>query len=127
MEVPVQNFYCVLMVILLLSTHRGMVIEAAVASESKVKVDPLFVGLTRPPLLFGVSYTYFVVNALVSMVAYIATSNFKFLAMAVPIHFLGLYICSKEPLFIELFKVKADKCSRCRNRFYHGANSYDPF
>lgn len=101
--------------------------ELGMASENKVKADPLFVGLTRPPLLFGVSYTYFVVNALVSMVTYIATSNFKFLAMAVPIHFIGLYICSKEPLFIELFKVKADKCSRCRNKFYHGANSYDPF
>jgi type IV secretion system protein VirB3 len=92
-----------------------------------VGADPLFVGLTRPPLLFGVSYSYFVVNALVCMVAYIATSNFTYLAIALPIHLVGYYICSKEPLFIELFKVRADKCSRCKNRFYHGANSYDPF
>ncbi|MDF3047158.1 MAG: type secretion system protein VirB3 [Candidatus Midichloriaceae bacterium] len=99
----------------------------SMSSENKVSTDPLFVGLTRPPLLFGVSYTYFVVNALISMVAYIATSQFQFLAMAVPVHLVGFYICSKEPLFIELFKVKAEKCSRCRNKFYHGANSYDPF
>lgn len=97
------------------------------SSESKVRTDPLFVGLTRPPLLFGVSYTYFVVNALISMTMYIATSNFRYLMMAIPIHAIGFYICSKEPLFIELFKIRADKCSRCKNRFYHGANSYDPF
>lgn len=97
------------------------------ASDSKVETDPLFVGLTRPPQLFGVSYTFFVVNALLCMMSYIATSDFRFLAMSVPIHLIGYYICSKEPLFIEIFKVRADKCSRCKNRFYHGANSYDPF
>ncbi len=97
------------------------------ANESKVQADPLFVGLTRPPLLFGVSYTFFVVNALISMIAYISTTNFKYLAMAIPIHFIGFYICSKEPLFIELFRVRAEKCSRCKNRFWHGANSYDPY
>lgn len=96
-------------------------------SENKVKADPLFVGLTRPPQLFGVSYTFFIVNGLLSMMLYIGTSNFKYIAMAVPIHFIGFYFCSKEPLFIEIFKVRADKCSRCKNRFYHGANSYDPF
>jgi type IV secretion system protein VirB3 len=96
-------------------------------NESKVSADPLFVGLTRPPLLFGVSYTFFVVNALLSMTAYISTSSIRYLAMAVPIHFIGFYICSKEPLFIELFKVRAEKCARCKNRFWHGANSYDPY
>jgi type IV secretion system protein VirB3 len=97
------------------------------SNDNKVSADPLFVGLTRPPLMFGVSYTFFVVNALVAMMAYISTTNFKYLAMAFPVHFIGVYICSKEPLFIELFKVRAEKCSRCKNRFWHGANSYDPY
>jgi type IV secretion system protein VirB3 len=95
-------------------------------SENKVQADPLFVGLTRPPMLFGVSYMYFVVNALICMVAYISTTNFRYLAMAVPIHAIGFYICSKEPLFIQLFKVRAEKCFKSKNRFFHGANSYDP-
>lgn len=89
--------------------------------------DHLFVGLTRPPLLFGVSYTFALLNGFVCMIIYIMTSKFSYLVMMFPIHGLGYYLCSKEPLFIELFKVRAEKCSRCKNRFYHGANTYDPF
>lgn len=92
-----------------------------------LNMDSLFVGLTRPPLLLGVSYMYVILNAMGCMLAYIITSNFKYLGIMVPIHLVGYFICSKEPLFIELFKVKAEKCSRCKNRFYHGANSYDQF
>ena len=92
-----------------------------------VKTDHLFVGLTRPPMLFGVSYNFAVVNAVLSMITYIITNNFTYLVMAFPVHLLGYYICSKEPLFIELFMIKAQKCSKCKNKFFHGANSYDPF
>jgi type IV secretion system protein VirB3 len=92
-----------------------------------LRTDHLFVGLTRPPLLFGVSYNFFIINAFVCMVSYIMTSNFLYLAISFPIHAVGYYICSKEPLFIDLFKVKLEKCSRCKNKFFHGANSYDPF
>lgn len=92
----------------------------------EVQVDSLFIGLTRPPMLFGVSYMFALLNGMISMLGYVSTTDFRFLAVMFPVHALGYYICSKEPLFIELFKVRAEKCSRCRNRFYHGANSYDP-
>ncbi|RZI46019.1 type IV secretion system protein VirB3 [Rickettsiales endosymbiont of Peranema trichophorum] len=89
--------------------------------------DPLFVGLTRPPMLFGASYTFTLLNGMSCMMAYVITTSFKYLALMFPIHMVGYYICSKEPLFIELLRVKAQKCSVCRNRFYHGANSYDQY
>ena len=92
-----------------------------------VNTDHLFAGLTRPPLLFGVSYNFALLNGMISMVSYIMLNDFTYLIMAFPIHGIGYYICSKEPLFIELFKVKSQKCSRCFNKFFHGANSYDPF
>lgn len=93
----------------------------------KVHNDSLFVGLTRPPLLFGVSYTFALLNGLVCLMLYVMTSEFKYLVIMFPIHFLGYYLCSKEPLFIELFMIKSSKFSRCKNRFYHGADSYDPY
>lgn len=96
-------------------------------ADEGLSVDPLFVGLTRPPMLFGVSYTFALFNAVACVLAFISTSNFKYLAIMFPIHAIGFYLCSKEPLFLELFKVKAEKCSRCRNMFFHGANSYDQF
>ncbi len=107
--------------------NKDYFVLRAMAEENKVRVDMLFIGLTRPQMLLGVSYTFFVVNALVCLVGFIATSSFKYFAVAVPVHMIGYYLCSKEPLFIELFKVRAEKCQRSKNKFYHGANSYDPF
>ncbi|MDZ5762039.1 Type IV secretion system protein VirB3 [Candidatus Cyrtobacter comes] len=92
-----------------------------------VRTDPLFLGLTRPPMLFGVSYSFAVINMLFCLIAYLLTNQLKYFFAAVPIHMFGYYLCTKEPLFIELFKVRAEKCSRSRNRFFHGANSYDMY
>jgi len=89
--------------------------------------DPLFVGLTRPPMLFGVSYNFVLMNGFICIIGYIQTTNFKFFLLMFILHGVGYYICSKEPLFIELFKVRAEKCSRCKNKLYHGANSYDQY
>ena len=96
-------------------------------AKGGVRPDMLFVGLTRPALLFGVSYTFAILNGFVGMMGYIIASDIKFMVMIVPIHFIGYALCSKEPLFIELWKVKAEKCGTCRNRLFHGGNSYDPF
>jgi len=92
-----------------------------------LRTNSLFIGLTRPPMLFGVSYLYFIVNVMVCMMAYVSTTEFKYMLIMVPVHGLGYYLCSKEPLFLEMFKVRGEKCSRCKNRLYHGANSYDQF
>ena len=95
--------------------------------SGNIQSNPLFVGLTRPPMLFGVSYTFALLNGMMCMLTYITTSQFRYLAIMFPVHFIGYYICSKEPLFIELFKVRAEKCTRSKNKFYHGANSYDVY
>ena len=88
--------------------------------------DQLFKGLTRPPMLFGVSYTYFMLNFFTTLSAYIVTKSGWFLLATGPIaHAIGYIICFKEPLFVELFMVRAQKCTKCRNKLYHGANSYD--
>lgn len=90
--------------------------------------DQLFKGLTRPPMILGVSYMFFVLNFVVTMVAYIMFNDLKILLVLFPIvHAIAYVICFKEPLFVELFIVRSQKCSRCANKFYHGANSYDVY
>ena len=52
------------------------------ANTGELEVDMLFLGLTRPPLLFGVSYTVVMANFLVSLFYFILASDFKaFIAM----------------------------------------------
>ncbi len=97
--------------------------------SGSVGVDPLFLGLTRPPLLIGVSYTFAALNGIVSLLAFVITSSFFYLLILLPgLHLVGWFICLKEPRAIELLIAKASNCSICRNRTAHsGTNSYDVY
>ena len=96
------------------------------SQTGKLQVDQLFKGLTRPPMVFGVTSTYFGMNMFLSLFSYILTEQMKILFIIAPaVHAVGYIICFKEPLFLELFMIYAQKCSKCRNKLFHGANSYD--
>jgi type IV secretion system protein VirB3 len=94
-----------------------------------IGTDPLFLGLTRPPLLMGVSYPFAVLNGMISILAFIITSKFFYLLVLLPgVHMIGWFICLKEPRSIELLVAKLSKCNVCRNRYYYGGtNSYDVY
>lgn len=95
------------------------------SEAGRLNLDPLFVGLTRPTLLFGVSQTFVILNALACMGYFVMTSDFRAIIFLFIIHLVGYIICAKEPLFLELYLAKIQKCNRCPNKFFHGANSYD--
>ena len=97
--------------------------------SGNIDSDPLFLGLTRPPLIMGVSYTFAALNGITSLLAFIITSKFFYLLVLLPTtHMIAWFICLKEPRAIELFLAKTSKCSICRNRSYYGrVNSYDVY
>lgn len=97
--------------------------------SGEVGTDPLFLGLTRPPMLFGVSYTFATLNGLTSLLAFVITSKFFYLLILLPgLHMIGWLICLKEPRAIELLIARSSKCNVCRNRYYYGGtNSYDVY
>ncbi|WP_038560093.1 type IV secretion system protein VirB3 [Neorickettsia helminthoeca] len=91
-------------------------------------LDPLFKGLTRPAMFLGVSFTFSAMNLIISLLGYILTKNLFILIFFMPvIHGIGYAICFNEPLFLELFLVRNQKCMKCKNRAYHNGNSYDVF
>ena len=92
-----------------------------------VKLDPLFVGLTRPTLFLGVNQKFVMLNGFASISYFIQTSDVMVIIIATLIHMVGYILSFKEPLFIELFMVRQQKCSKCPNKMYHGANSYDVY
>ncbi len=87
--------------------------------------DPLFIGLTRPPLIMGVSIKFAVLNMLLCGIGYIYSNSIKVVFVGVVIHLIGFLVCMKEPRFIELYINKFSKCNKCPNKSYYGANSYD--
>lgn len=97
--------------------------------SGQLGTDPLFLGLTRPSMLFGVSYTFAAFNGILSLLAFVITGKFFYLLVLLPgLHMIGWFICLKEPRAIELFIARMSKCNVCRNRYYHsGTNSYDVY
>lgn len=94
-----------------------------------IETDPLFLGLTRPPMLLGVSYTFAALNGITSLMAFVITEQFFYLFVLLPgLHMFAWFICLKEPRAIELFIARMSKCNVCRNRMQHsGTNSYDVY
>ncbi len=94
-----------------------------------VNTDALFLGLTRPPMLLGVSYTFAALNGIISLLAFVITNKFFYLLFLLPTtHMVAWFICLKEPRAIELFIARMSKCNVCRNRYYYGGtNSYDVY
>ena len=96
------------------------------ADGSRLQSDPLFQGLTRPTMVLGVSYMFFVINAVLSLICFINMQDFVVLLIFAPtVHLIGYIICLKEPRAIEMFLLKVKKGFKCVNRVYHKANSYD--
>lgn len=98
-------------------------------ANGKIEADPLFLGLTRPSMILGVTYIYAALNAMGSVMAFIITSNFIYLLVLLPgLHGIAYFICLKEPLMLELLLMKTSNFNMCPNRTFHGgANSYDVY
>lgn len=95
----------------------------------KVEADSLFMGLTRPSMILGVTYIYAGMNAICSVMAFIVTNNFAYLLIMMPVlHIIAYIICLKEPLMLELLLMKTSNFNMCYNKSFHGGiNSYDVY
>ncbi|MDR3290024.1 MAG: VirB3 family type IV secretion system protein [Rickettsiales bacterium] len=95
----------------------------------RISSDPLFLGLTRPSMILGVTYVFAGMELLSSMALFVMTSNFIYLLVMLPtLHGIAYIICMKEPLMLEMVIMKTSNFSKCRNRsFYSGTNSYDTY
>ena len=59
--------------------------------------DVLFLALTRPPMVFGVTYTFLVVNVLLTGLVFIWSGNLWAILMAGPIHHCGVRLLYPRP------------------------------
>ena len=88
--------------------------------------DPVFGALTRPQMFAGVTYSYFVLNGVVTIELFLLTKSFWALPAALVIHAAGYLGCLKEPRFFDLWLVKASRCPRVPNAGFWRCNSYSP-
>lgn len=95
-------------------------------SSKEVTVDPLFVGMTRPTMMMGVTYSYFVINMTVTAILFLATSSLMILLVAFPVHGIGMLACAKDPRFFDLIIQRFQFCPPVQNHRFWQANSYMP-
>ncbi len=88
--------------------------------------DPVFGALTRPQMFAGVTYSFFVLNAVITMEAFLITKSFLVLLLSLVIHLGGYLACLREPRFFDLWMTKLAQCPRGRNHAYWRCNSYCP-
>jgi len=88
--------------------------------------DPLFVALTRPQMFAGVTYSYFVVNAVLATELFLVFRSIWVLLASVVIHLVGVVLCVREPRFFDLWLTKVRRCPRVRNHAIWRCNSYRP-
>lgn len=64
--------------------------------------DPLFVGATRPPMRWGVTYAALLFNLVFSLEVFLLSKNLLSLLLAVPIHGVCALLCARDPRFFDL-------------------------
>jgi len=67
-----------------------------------VTADPVFVGVTRPPMRFGVTYVALLGNLVFTMEGFLLTKNLLVLLIAVPIHGVCALLCARDARYFDL-------------------------
>lgn len=86
--------------------------------------DRLFVALTRPQMFAGVTYSYFIANAIVATELFLIFKSIWAVLAALVIHVVGVLMCLREPRFFDLWLTRVSRCPRVKNHKVWGCNSY---
>jgi len=72
------------------------------ARNSGLTADPLFVGVTRPPMRWGVTYSALLFNAIFTMEIFLLSKNLLTFLIAAPIHGVCALLCARDARFFDL-------------------------
>jgi type IV secretion system protein VirB3 len=64
--------------------------------------DALFVGATRPPMRWGVTYSALLFNMVITLETFLLTKNLLTLLMCAPIHGVCALLCARDARFFDL-------------------------
>ena len=91
-----------------------------------IERDTLFVALTRPQMFAGVTYSYFIANAVISTELFLIFKSIWALAVALIVHLVGVIMCLREPRAFDLWLTRVSRTPRVKNHKIWRCNSYRP-
>lgn len=99
----------------------------AIEQKYTIEVDNLAVGLTRPPMVFGVMLEMAFFNLMICMLGYVITRSIWLIPFFGILHLIAVRISVKEPRFLNLFSLWLTKTPPVLNALFWGhCNSYSP-
>lgn len=72
------------------------------ANDKGLRAEPLFVGATRPPMRWGVTYAALLFNLVFTMEAFLLTKNLLTLLLSAPIHGVCALLCARDARCFDL-------------------------
>jgi type IV secretion system protein VirB3 len=90
--------------------------------------DPLFVGATRPPMRWGVTYSALLFNLVFTLEAFLVTRNLLTLLLALPIHGASALLCGRDARYFDLLLLwgRTRMPALLANGRWWRASSYSP-
>ena len=88
--------------------------------------QPLHRALTRPQMFAGVTMNFFIINLMVTTIAFLILKNFWIIPVPLIVHLVGYFVCLREPRAFDLWITKVSMCPRVKNYKRWGCNSYAP-
>ena len=95
-------------------------------SDDRPQLTPLVIGLTRPPMMWGIPLNAFYIIVGVTLIAFLVTTSFWSTLIA-PFIYLALFaFCSRDIRILDLAQVAGRRTPRTPNRLFWLTNSYGP-
>jgi len=93
-----------------------------------LRAEPLFVGATRPPMRWGVTYSALLFNLVFTLEAFLVTRNLLALLVALPIHCASVLLCGRDARYFDLLLLwgRTRLPALLANGRWWGASSYSP-
>lgn len=87
---------------------------------------PVHRALTRPQMFAGVTMNFFIINLMVTTIAFLMLKSFWIISVPVVTHIIGYFASMREPRVFDLWITKVSMCPRVKNYKRWGGNSYAP-
>ena len=94
--------------------------------EEALDISPLFLGLTRPPMMFGVTLDYLGISVMIALCGFILFSSPLYLLLYMPLHVMGAIACAIDHNIFRLMFKKLE-CLNVPNKKIWGCQSYEPY
>ena len=92
----------------------------------QVAADPVFLGMTRPPMVWGVPFRAFVLNGVLTTLAFLAWNDLRGFLLFLPVHAVAYLLCLGDARIFDLLFTRAAMTPPVPNARLWGAKSYGP-